>query len=87
MVVYPAYTIDRIENELSHRQINELIKCWQDLQPICFINLKIRNILAGLAGVPAKDLQIKFGKTGLPTEEEMEYKILKSGFPVIKRKK
>lgn len=29
MLAYPAYTIDRIECELSWRQVNELIACWE----------------------------------------------------------
>ena len=30
MQVYPAYTIDKIETELSWREVKELMKYWSD---------------------------------------------------------
>jgi len=30
MQVYPAYTIERIEDELSWREVGKLIECWRD---------------------------------------------------------
>ena len=51
MQIYPGYTVRRIEEELSYREIDELSKTWEENRPMS-INLKILNeLVAGYMGV------------------------------------
>ena len=51
MQIYPGYTIRRIEEELSCREIDELSKTWEENRPMS-VNLKILNeLVAGYMGV------------------------------------
>ncbi len=34
MMVYPAYTVARIEDELSWRQVKLLVNCWKEEKPL-----------------------------------------------------
>ncbi len=44
-MAYPAYTIDRIEKELSWRQVKLLLSCWKDEPPAVIIMTKVENML------------------------------------------
>ncbi len=51
MQIYPGYTLKRIEDELSYREIDELSKTWEENRPMS-VNLKILNeLVAGYMGV------------------------------------
>jgi hypothetical protein len=51
MQVYPGYTIEKIENELSFREIEELSKHWDDFSTT-HGNLKtLMHIVGGYLGV------------------------------------
>lgn len=51
MQCYPAYTVRRIEDELSYREIDELSKTWEENRPMS-VNLRILNqLVAGYMGV------------------------------------
>ena len=51
MQCYPAYTLRRIEEELSYREIDELSKTWEENRPMS-VNLRILNqLVAGYMGV------------------------------------
>ena len=51
MQIYPGYTLRRIEEELSYREIDELSKTWEENRPMS-VNLKILNeLVAGYMGV------------------------------------
>ncbi len=51
MQIYPGYTLKRIEEELSYREIDELSKTWEENRPTS-VNLKILNeLVAGYMGV------------------------------------
>lgn len=75
MQVYPAYTIERIENELSWRMIREMMKCWDHKKTSFFVNQRIEQILmkannmieVSTAGKSMGDTQLlsKFSQLGL----------------------
>lgn len=44
MLAYPAYTIEKIEAELSWRQINELVTYWEKHPPV---HMRINKIEKG----------------------------------------
>ena len=41
MLAYPGYTVEKIREELSWRQIEELMKVWQEYEPS---NSRLKNI-------------------------------------------
>lgn len=45
LLAYPAYTIDRIETELSWRQVKLLLSCWKDEPPVIMIIAKVEDML------------------------------------------
>lgn len=45
LLAYPAYTIDRIETELSWRQVKLMLSCWKDEPPAVMIIAKVENML------------------------------------------
>lgn len=45
LLAYPAYTIDRIETELSWRQVKLLLSCWKDEPPAVMIIAKVEDML------------------------------------------
>lgn len=45
LLAYPAYTIDRIETELSWRQVKLMLSCWKDNPPTVMIIAKVENML------------------------------------------
>jgi len=45
LLAYPAYTIDRIELELSWRQVKLLLSCWDDEPPTVMRIAKVENML------------------------------------------
>ena len=56
MQIYPGYTIRKIEEELSYREVEEISKFWMKMRPN-FVNLKIlAEMVAGFLGV---DIQSK----------------------------
>lgn len=50
MLAYPAYTIDRIETELSWRQVNELVACWGEDPPQFQTGRRIMDMIAKMGG-------------------------------------
>ncbi len=51
MQIYPGYTVTKIEEELSFREIEELSKCWEKMPPN-YANVKItKEIIAGYLGI------------------------------------
>lgn len=50
MLAYPAYTIDRIEAELSWRQVNELMECWQKHPPTFQTEKRIAAMVESMGG-------------------------------------
>ena len=45
ILAYPAYTVDRIESELSRRQLNLLLDCWGKEPPTAMRIARIANML------------------------------------------
>ncbi len=51
MQIYPGYTVRRIEEELSYRELRELSQTWDKNRPM-IVNLKIiSEMIAGYFGI------------------------------------
>lgn len=50
MLAYPGYTIQCIEDELSWRQVNELMACWQKDPPPFHTERRIMGMLEKMGG-------------------------------------
>ena len=51
MLAYPGYTVEKIREELSWRQIEELMKVWQEHEPSNTRLKKIEEILKKAHGI------------------------------------
>ena len=51
MQIYPAYTVARIEEELSYREIEEISKFWAE-HPSNYANMRLlKEMFAAFAGI------------------------------------
>jgi hypothetical protein len=76
MQVYPAYTIRKIEEELSWRILKEMMNCWKDHKPGYMLTQRIEQILMKANGMieirkdekfkpmPSSQLLNKFAEKG-----------------------
>lgn len=51
MQIYPGYTVRKIEEELSYREIQEMSKYWSKIPPTYANNKIIKELLAGALNV------------------------------------
>ena len=99
MMIYPAYTIDKIRTELSWRQITELKKEWNNFPPEYFITEQLRGLVAGFGNgagclnVKPEDLKISFNtekkakKFQYKTAEEAKSALLLNGVMFVEHNK
>jgi hypothetical protein len=66
MQAYPAYTIKKIEDELSWRIVKEMLNCWEGRKPGFIVTERIEQILMKANGV----VEIKKGEKFKPMSDE-----------------
>lgn len=67
MLAYPGYTVQKIKDELTWREVEELAKTWKDHPPTFFQLNKIEQILEKHTGVKFQKMQ--------PTDNELLSKL------------
>jgi len=64
MIAYPGYTVRKIEDELSPREIKELLATWGETQPVHISLGRVETMLAKVHGFKKKKKN-SMGDSGL----------------------
>ena len=67
MQIYQGYTIERIDEELTPRQMKNLKAEWKDKPPLYQIMMEINQMLKSLFGIKEQP-KLQKGKTVKPEE-------------------
>ena len=65
MQAYPAYTVKKIEDELSWRMFKKLMDCWKEQKPNFMTNQRIEDILMKAHGM----IEVKKDEAFKPMDE------------------